>query len=87
MFGLDGDQQLGNVGRQAARLAAIGARFGIERVEPTLAVVVEPVADGLGGDAGALRAGDGVLLLGLGLQLGPNAGEPGGSSNRSAMMR
>ena len=77
VFGLGGDQQLDHVGRQAARPAAVGGRLGVERVEAAAAVELESVADGLGGDAGALRAGDGVLLLGLGAQQGADAGGAG----------
>ena len=77
MLGFDGYQQLGNVRRQPPGLAAVGARLGIEGIEAALPVVVQPVADGLGGDVGALGAGDGVLLLGLGLHHGADAGGAG----------
>ena len=58
---LDRDQQLGHVVGDLARPAAVGTRLGAQRIEAAGAVALEPVADGLGGDAGAGGAGDGVL--------------------------
>ena len=69
MLGLDRDQQLGDLRRQPARATTIGACPGIQRIEAAAPVVQQPVAHRLGGHAGAQRARNGVLLLGLGTQL------------------
>ena len=72
--GLDGDQEFGDVRRHAAGAAPVAAGPGMQGVEAALAVALEPVADGLGGDAGARRAGDVVVLGGLGAQPSADAG-------------
>ena len=45
----------------------------MQRVEAAAAVEPHPVADGLGGDARPVRAGDVVVAFGLGAQPGADA--------------
>ena len=68
--------------RQPARLTAIGARLGIQGVEAAAAVVEQPVTEGFGGHAGAQRARNGVLALGLGTQLVSNPWRAGGQMDQ-----
>ena len=75
--GLDGDQLFGDLGGQPAGAAAVGARPGMQGVEAAAAVEAHPVAEGLGGDAGAVGAGDVVVAFGLGAQPGADAGGAG----------
>ena len=72
-----GDERLGNGIGQAAGLTAIGAPLRQQRLEPAFAVELEPVAQGLDGDAGAAAAGDGVVHPRLGTQLPGDAGTAG----------
>ena len=65
LLGLQPHEQLGDVGGQAAGPAAVDTGLRIQRLEAAAAVQRQPIADGLGGDAGAPRAGDGVGVVGL----------------------
>ena len=58
LLGLQPHEQLGDIGGQTARPAAVDTGLRIQRLEAAAAVQRQPVADGLGGDAGAARAGD-----------------------------
>ena len=77
VIGLDGEEALGDLGGQAPGGAAVGACPGVERGEAGAAVLREPVAQGLGGDAGASGAGDGVGLFGPDAQLRADPRCPG----------
>ena len=70
---LHGDQRFGDLGGQPAGTAAVGAWPGMQGVEAAAAVEAQPVAEGLGGDAGAVGAGDVVVAFGLGAQPGADA--------------
>ena len=65
LLGLQPHEQLGDIGGQTARPAAVDTGLRIQRLEAAAAVQRQPVADGLGGNAGAPRAGDGVGVVGL----------------------
>ena len=65
LLGLQPHEQLGDIGGQTARPTAVDAGLRIQRLEAAAAVQRQPIADGLGGDAGAPRAGDGVGVVGL----------------------
>ena len=65
LLGLQPHEQLGDIGGQTARPAAVDTGLRIQRLEAAAAVQRQPIADGLGGDAGAPRAGDGVGVVGL----------------------
>ena len=70
MLALDRDQQLGDLRRQPARPTAVGTCLGIQGIEAAAPVVLQqPVAQSLGGHAGAQRVRNGVPLLGLGPRL------------------
>ena len=71
--GLYGDQQFGGLRGQPAGTAAVGARPGMQGVEAAAPVEAHPVAEGLGGDPGAVRAGDVVDASGLVAQPGADA--------------
>jgi len=67
-------------------LASIGAPLGQQRIEAAAPVVLEPVAQGLGGDPGARAARDGVLGVGFLALTGHTArGLPAGSWINSAI--
>ena len=67
----DVEQQLALLGRQLAGAAAVGARVGPERVEPTAPVRVVPALEGRGAVAlGRAVAGRPVLALGQLADLG-----------------
>ena len=65
VVGLERNEALGDLGRQAPGLSAISARLGVKRVEAAVAVELDPPPDRLGGDAGPVGSGDGVGLAGL----------------------
>ena len=65
LLGLQPHEQLGDIGGQTARPAAVDTGLRIQRLEAAAAVQRQPIADGLGGNAGAPRTGDGVGVLGL----------------------
>ena len=67
LLGLQPHEQLGDIGGQAAGPAAVDTGLRIQRLEAAAAVQRQrqPIADGLGGNAGAPRAGDGVGVVGL----------------------
>ena len=65
LLGLQPHEQLGDIGGQTARPAAVDTGLRIQRLEAAAAVQRQPIADGLGGNAGAPRTGDGVGVVGL----------------------
>ena len=71
---LEAHQQLADRWRQAARLAAVLAPLGVQRVEAAVFVQAQPVADGGDGDARATAAGNGVRAPGLVADQGPALG-------------
>ena len=79
-FGLERDEQLGDLGGQAPGPAAVGAGLGVQRLEPAVAIQTEPIAHRLHGHAGAARAGDGVGALGLLVEGAPDLAAAGGQA-------
>ena len=65
VVGLERNEALGDLGRQAAGLSPVGARLGVEGLEAAVAVEPDPPPDGFGGDVGPVASGDGVGLAGL----------------------
>ena len=62
---LEPNETRGELWGHAPGVAAVGARFGVQRLEAAIAVELDPVADGVGGDPGSGGAGDGVGLGGF----------------------
>ena len=78
VLGLERDELLGELWGQAPRLAPVGATLRVQSVEAAGAVQRQPIAQGLGGDAGAPGAGNHVGVPGLVAQAFADAWGAGG---------
>lgn len=59
VLGLQGDQALGDLGRQVSGFAPVGARLQVGHLETASAIVGDPAAHRLGGEAGPMSGSRG----------------------------
>ena len=86
IVGLQLDEVRGDLGRKPPGLPPVGSRLGVERIEPAVAVALDPPPDRVGGDMGAVAPGDGVVVrLALSRSFSPMPCVPTGRCTRSTM--